>query len=106
MKEIQRVAILGAGSMGSYFAGRFHDTPGFSTFLIAKGSRLERLTRGGLVINGKSYHIPVISPEQIQEPIDLIIVTLKQHHLEEALQDLGNLVGDETVFLSFMNGFG
>lgn len=104
MEEIQRVAILGAGSMGAFFAGRFHDSPGFSTFLIARGSRFERLSRDDLVINGKLYHIPVISPDQAREPIDLIIVTLKQHHLEEALQDLDNLIGDSTIFVSFMNG--
>ena len=104
MKEIKRVAILGAGALGSFFAGRFYDSPDFSTSLIAKGSRLERLRRDGLVINGKQYPIPVIDPDESQEPVDLIIVTLKQYHLEEALQGLEKLVGDETIFISFMNG--
>jgi len=63
MTEIKRVAILGAGALGSYFAGRFFDTPEFSTVLIAKGARLERLQRDGLVINGKHYPFSVIQPE-------------------------------------------
>ena len=41
MAEIKCVAILGAGALGSYFVGRFFDTPDLSTVLIAKGSRLE-----------------------------------------------------------------
>ena len=104
MREIKRVAILGAGALGSFFAGRFYDSPDFSTFLIAKGSRLERLGRDGLVINGKQYPIPVIDPDKAPEPMDLIIVTLKHSHLEEALQGLEKLVGDRTIFVSFMNG--
>ena len=86
MKGIQRVAILGAGAIGSYFASSFYNTPGFSTVLIAKGNRLERLQNNGLVINGKAYQIPVIDPGKSKSPMDLIIVALKHHHLEQALQ--------------------
>jgi 2-dehydropantoate 2-reductase len=60
MKDIQNVAILGAGAMGAYFASRFFDTAGFSTGLIAKGHRFDRLKNNGLVVNGKPYAIPVI----------------------------------------------
>jgi 2-dehydropantoate 2-reductase len=104
MRKIQRVAILGAGAVGSYFASSFCDIPDFSTVLIAKGPRLERLRRDGLVINGKPYQIPVIHPDEAHEPMDLVIVTLKHHHLEDALSGLEKLVGDTTIFISFMNG--
>jgi len=104
MSVIQRVAILGAGAIGAYFASSFYDAPDFSTVLIAREPRLERLQRDGLVINGKPVHIPVIHPDKSPEVLDLIIVTLKHHHLEEALQGLEKLVGDTTIFLSFMNG--
>ena len=104
MGEIKRVAILGAGAIGSFFAGRFYDAPDFSTFLIAKGPRLERLNKNGIVVNGKKFFIPVLDPDETQEPVDLIIVALKQPHLEEAMQGLENLIGDSTIFVSFMNG--
>jgi len=104
MREIQRVAILGAGAIGSYFASRFFDTPDFSTVLIAKGPRLERLRRDGLVINGKPYRFLVVHPDKSPVSVDLIIVTLKHYHLEEALKGLEKLVSDTTIFLSFMNG--
>ncbi len=104
MSEIQKVAILGAGAMGAYFAARFFDTPGFSTVLIASGQRLERLKKDGIVVNGKPYFIPAIRPEEADTPVDLIIVALKHHQLAEAVQALGKLVGDATTFLSVMNG--
>ena len=104
MEKIQKIAVLGAGAMGAYFAGRFFDTPGFSTVLIAKGNRLDKLKREGLVVNGKSYAIPVIDPDEATSPADLVIVAVKHHHLAEAVQGLEKLVGDSTTIISVMNG--
>ena len=104
MQKTQKVAILGAGSIGAYFASRFFDTANFSTVLIAKGNRLDKLKTNGLVINGKSYAIPAIHPDEASSTVDLIIVALKHHHLEEAVQGLEKLVGDSTTIISIMNG--
>ena len=104
MRKIQKVAILGAGAMGAYFASRFFDTPGFSTVLIASGQRLEKLKADGIVVNDRPYFIPAIHPDEADSPVDLIIVALKHQHLKEAVQNLGKLVGESTTFLSVMNG--
>jgi len=104
MGAIQRVAILGAGAMGAYFASSFFDSPGFSTGLIARGPRLEKLKSEGLIVNGKQYRFPMFDPNESLLPMDLIIVALKHYHLDEALQGLDKLVGDKTIFLSVMNG--
>ncbi len=55
-------------------------------------------------MNGRPYAIPVIHPDEVAEPADLVLVALKHHHLPEALQDIKSLVGDDTVILSVMNG--
>jgi 2-dehydropantoate 2-reductase len=104
MQKIRKVAILGAGAMGAYFAGSFFDTDGFSTVLIAKEDRLDKLRKNGLVINGKPYAIPVIHPDKATSPVDLIIVALKHHHLEKAVQGLEKLIGESTTIISVMNG--
>ncbi|MBW2557841.1 MAG: ketopantoate reductase family protein [Deltaproteobacteria bacterium] len=104
MREIKKVAILGAGAMGAYFASRFFDTACFSTVLIAKDHRLDKLKTEGLIVNGKSYAIPAIDPDETDSPADLIIVALKHHHLKEAVPGLGKLVGDSTTIVSIMNG--
>jgi len=102
--NIQKVAIIGAGAMGSYFASRFFDTDGFSTVLVAKGKRLEKLKTNGLIVNGKSYAIPVISPDEAISTVDLIIVALKHHHLEKAVHGLEKLISNSTTIISVMNG--
>jgi len=104
MDEIQKIAVLGAGAMGAFFAGRFFDTPGFSTALIARGKRFDKLKSEGIVVNGKSYAIPVVHPDEASSPADLVIVALKNHHLQEGVQGLEKLVGDSTTIISVMNG--
>jgi 2-dehydropantoate 2-reductase len=103
MSDIQRVAILGAGAMGAYFATRFYES-GFDTCLVARGERSEKLAKNGLTVNGKKYVFPVVDPDSAGSPVDLILVALKHHHLQEAARGLDRLVGDSTVILSVMNG--
>jgi len=102
--EIKKVAVLGAGAVGAVYASRFFDASPFSTVLVARGPRYDRLRAEGLVVNGKHYSIPVIHPDADSSPADLIIVALKNHNLPEAINDLKNLVGDETTLISVMNG--
>ena len=104
MQHIKNIAILGAGAMGSFFASRFSDVPEFSTSLVAGGERGRRLSRDGLVVNGKACSVVVSDPDQVHEPADLIIVALKHHHLPQAIGDLKNLVGENTTIISIMNG--
>lgn len=99
-----RVAILGAGALGSFFATQFYNAPGYSTVLVARGERYTRLKNGGLVVNGKPYAIPVLHPDEAASPADLIIVALKSYHLPGAVHDLQKLVGERTTILSVMNG--
>jgi 2-dehydropantoate 2-reductase len=104
MRKVRNVAILGAGAMGAYFATSFFGAHGFSTTLVARGRRYDRLKSQGLSVNGKQYAIPVIHPDETPPPADLIIVALKNHHLSGAVPDLRNLVGDQTTIISVMNG--
>ncbi|MFA7424175.1 MAG: ketopantoate reductase family protein [Desulfosarcinaceae bacterium] len=104
MKTIRNVAILGAGAMGAYFAACFAANRSFTTRLIARGARRERLARDGLIVNGQPVFIPVASPEDGPAPADLIIVALKHHHLVTAVEDLKGFVGPETAVISVMNG--
>jgi len=104
VKEIKNIAILGAGAMGASYASMFFDAPEFSTVLVAREPRYDRLKTEGLVVNRKRYSIPVVHPDEAVPPADLIMVALKCHNLPEAVHDLKNLVGAETIILSVMNG--
>ena len=90
--------------MGAAYASKFYEMDRSCISFAASGERYQRLKSEGLVVNKKHYAIPVLSPDDASPPADLIIVALKHHHLAEALHDLKNRVGDNTVFLSIMNG--
>ena len=104
MKRIERVAVLGAGAVGAYFAQSFFEAAEFSVHVIARGARLERLKRDGVVVNGALYQFPTLDPDKAETPVDLLVVALKHHHLEEALMGLDRLIGESTIILSVMNG--
>jgi 2-dehydropantoate 2-reductase len=104
MNDIKKIAILGAGAMGAFFTAKFIETHGVSTAVVARDQRYERLKNHGLMVNGTSYMVPVIHPDEDTAHADLIIVALKHHHLPEAVPDLKNLVGDSTLIISVMNG--
>lgn len=104
VEEIKNVAVLGAGAMGAFYASKFFDAPRFSTVLVARDARYDRLRADGLIVNGKHYSVPVVHPDEPAFPADLIIVALKNHNLPEAIHDLEKLVGSQTTFISVMNG--
>lgn len=104
MQDIHNVGILGAGAIGAYFASRFFESPAFSTVLVARGNHYEKLSRNGLIVNGKHYQIPVVNPGSADESLDLLIIALKHQHMEAAIPGLNKLIGPETTILSMMNG--
>jgi 2-dehydropantoate 2-reductase len=104
MLEIKNIAILGAGAMGAAYASRFYKVPGFSTTLIAKGARADKLKKNGLTVNGEKIAFSVTGPDEAKSPADLILVALKDSNLPEAAPDLKNFVGKETTIISVMNG--
>ena len=98
------ILFMGAGGMGAAYASRFFDHDPACVAFIASGERFLRLQSKGVVVNGQPYPVRVISPEDVGPPADLIVVALKHQHLSAALPDLKNRVGENTVFLSIMNG--
>jgi 2-dehydropantoate 2-reductase len=104
VQEIKKIAILGAGALGATYAAQFYDTDPDSVILIADGERYQRLRQAGFNLNGRQYTLPVLRPGEAEAPVDLIIVGLKHHHLDQALPDLRGFVGEHTTILSVMNG--
>ncbi|HNS14918.1 MAG TPA: ketopantoate reductase family protein [Syntrophorhabdaceae bacterium] len=101
---VDTVSIIGAGAMGAAYASILHTMDPRCVTLIAGGERFERLSREGLIVNGKHYPVPVVKPEDPRPPADLIIVAVKHHQLDKAVRDLKNSVGEQTIAISVMNG--
>lgn len=102
--SIKNISIIGAGAMGAVYARMLYDMDPGSISFVARGGRMERLRQEGLIVNGKLYNIPVISPEDHTTPAGLIIVAVKNQHLDATIHDMRNCVGPETTIISVMNG--
>jgi 2-dehydropantoate 2-reductase len=104
MTAIHKVSIIGAGALGAAYGALLYDMdPGCVSF-VAAGERFERLRREGVTVNGRRYAIPVLAPEDASPPADLVIVAVKNHHLDAAIGEMKNRVGGDTIILSLMNG--
>ena len=104
MKAIKKIYLSGLGAIGSSYASRIHEMDPDCLKVILDKNRYERYTKDGYYINNKAYSFNYIRPEDAFETADLIIIAVKQHHLEQCIQDIKNFVGPDTIILSLLNG--
>lgn len=104
MRDIKTVTLLGLGAIGAFFADKMQPILGENFRVIAAGERAARIKKDGLVINGKQEYFNVVSPTDTSGAADLVIVISKMTDLENALDDVKNQVGSETVIMVPLNG--
>lgn len=102
--RIRKVAVIGAGALGAVYASLLYGMDRESVFFIASGERYKRLRESGVVVNGRTFRIPVSHPDEKPDPADLVIVAVKYHQLDEAIREIESCVGKDTVIISVMNG--
>ena len=104
MKDIKKVTLIGLGAMGVFFAPRISEELGADFRILAGGARKERLERKGVTVNTINYRFPIITPDVEGDPADLVIIAVKGYDLEQAITDIRNQVGKDTIILSVLNG--
>ena len=100
--NIKKVAVLGAGAVGSYVIWGLSKRGGISLGVVAEGERAERLKKG-CIINDVTYNPEVWTPQEAQGA-DLLIVSLKYGALPDALDSIAAVTADNTTVMSLMNG--
>lgn len=104
MKQIEKVTLIGLGAMGVFFAPRISEKLGAGFKIMADGERKTRLEQKGVTVNGINYRFPIITPDAVCEPADLVIIAVKGYDLPEAIRNIKNQVGPDTIILSVLNG--
>ena len=102
-KKYQTIAILGAGAVGAYLIWGLSQKDHIDFCVTASGERKQRFENKGFLINGQLYHPTVKTPAEAKG-VDLLIVTVKYNSLSDALPDIREIVGENTVVVSLMNG--
>jgi 2-dehydropantoate 2-reductase len=105
-----RVAVVGAGGMGSVFGGRLAAN-GHAVWLVHRRPEVvEALRRDGLRLDtaGQSERIEVQATTQPAEigAVDLLLVLTKAFDTLDAAESARPLIGPETIVLTLQNGLG
>ena len=102
-----KIAIFGAGAIGSYLAVRLHQA-GAELSIIARGAHLQAIRANGLMLvsEGKRVVVHPFATEKASQAgvQDYVFVTLKAHTLPAAARDIATLLGPNTALITAMNG--
>ena len=104
---IERVCVIGAGSIGSLFAGHLAQVVDVSV-LTRRAEHAEALERDGLRVTGRSdlhARVRATADPDALEPFDLGIVATKATGLEEAAASLEGRFPKATI-MTTLNGLG
>ncbi|RQV00998.1 2-dehydropantoate 2-reductase [Burkholderia cenocepacia] len=114
-----RIAILGAGAMGSLFGGRLAESGEAVTLIDVNDTHLDAIRRDGLRIDDdhgerRVHTLQAVRPEAANAhavaapdtPFDLLIVFTKSLHTRAALDGVRALLSSDTFVLTLQNGLG
>jgi 2-dehydropantoate 2-reductase len=107
-----RIAILGAGAMGSAIGALLAKAGNDVTLIDVWKEAVEAINRDGLKIQDKAGEIAthkiraVISPAQVPGSVDLLLVFVKCYHTVDAVKSALPILGADSTVLSLQNGWG
>lgn len=101
---IQKTAIIGMGALGLLYGNQIQESLGKEAVsFIVDQDRYDRYQNRKFTICGeeKDFNIELSSEAT---PVDLVIVAVKYNALKSALDTMKNVVGENTIIMSVMNG--
>lgn len=103
--EIRTVSIIGLGALGILFGNHLYKKmPKGSLRIIADEDRINKYKSNNLYCNGERCEFNYMTSEEVCEPADLVIFTVKYDGLDEAIKAVKNQIGKQTIILSALNG--
>jgi 2-dehydropantoate 2-reductase len=106
-REFKKVAVMGAGAVGSFFGGMLARA-GAEVTLIARGAHLEAMQKNGLFIDSIRFqeYVPVKAsgdPAAVRGA-ELILFCVKSLDTDSAARSMAPHLGPGAVVLSLQNG--
>lgn len=105
MRTIDTVALIGLGVTGSPIAHKMENYYGDDFCLVASEEIKEDLRESKYHINGEQFS-PIIASckDELEKPIDLLIVCVKNYHLDAAVEDIARCIDKNTIIMPLQNG--
>jgi 2-dehydropantoate 2-reductase len=102
-----KILIVGAGATGGYFGANLIGAVRDVTFLVRPQRAKALRARGLRVIAGDETTVvepKLLTADQLAEPAELVLLSVKATALRPALDDLAPGVGSQTMIAPFLNG--
>jgi len=100
---MKNVLFIGLGAVGTVFASQFSNAK-YNFSVLCDAPRKEKYLQNGFIINNKRYDFHYVTNKEYENKADLIIISVKYHHLKVAIKQLAGLVGKNTMIISLLNG--
>ncbi|RUN76515.1 2-dehydropantoate 2-reductase [Sphingomonas sp. TF3] len=98
-----KICIYGSGAMGSYIAAHLVRGAQSEVSVVARGGTLAAIQANGLrvITDEEEFTVPV---RAVADPAelgvqDVVIITLKMHHVDEVLDQIRHLIGPDTAII-------
>ena len=104
-KSQMNIIILGAGAIGSFYGAKLSKLNDVT--LIARKAHADNINKNGLKITGlenKTYKLKAETEIKRIESDTLILLTTKVYDSKKAIDDIKNLVKEDTIILCLQNG--
>lgn len=101
---IKNIALIGMGTIGSVYGKHLYDKYENDFVVIAGGSRAQKLETAGVSVNGQVFYPKIVLPDERRWKADLLLICVKNEQLDEAMKDIKNVVGSNTIILSLLSG--
>jgi 2-dehydropantoate 2-reductase len=110
MNPIGKVAIVGAGAMGSLFAARIAETGAEVVVIDVDAERLATIDSEGIELTDdtgtRTVPVRAALAAQVDESVDLVILFTKGMHSAAALASIDHLRAARPIALTLQNGIG
>ena len=106
-----KIAILGAGAMGSAIGALLHKASHEVTLVDVSRPAIDAIQSHGLIIQNKAGERETLRVAITDQParvgvVDLVLVFVKCYHTETAVKSALPIIGPNTTVLSLQNGWG
>ncbi len=105
-----KIAVIGAGAMGSLFGGLLSENCNDVTLIDVSKAHIDAINENGLFLTtdaGERYiKVPARYVNEIEEKPDLIIIFTKTIYSANALDSAKHLIGEKTYVMTLQNGLG
>ncbi len=105
-----KIAVLGAGAIGSWLGGKLAQSGQNVTLLTTNQAHKDAINQRGLTLRENEtesvVQLPAESPREFSTPVDLMLLVTKSFQSRQALQDAHQAINQSTVLMSVQNGLG